>query len=184
MQHNIIIKYDNLLLRQLEKKDIELLREWRNNPDNSKYLRQIPYITPEMQESWFERYLQNEDEMAFVIEETKELNQVIGSLSLYDFKESQVEIGKILIGEEKAKGFGYGRKSFVMLLKYAFEKLGKEKVIATVNTENMSARKSYFRIGFEIVGKKEWDNGLIEDVIEINQDILIKNNNFYNEIIF
>lgn len=182
MKHNIEIRYKNLKLRQIENQDIEKLRNWRNDSEKSRFLRKIGYITPEMQQNWFNKYLDNENELSFVVEEMNDLNCVIGSLSLYDFKENQVEIGKILIGDERVKGFGYGRISFVMLMKYAFEILKVQKVIATVNINNIPARKSYFRIGFEITGQKYIENAGTEDVIEIDKETLIKNNDIYNDI--
>ena len=49
LKHNYLIKYKNVVLRALNEDDIEYLRTWRNDNNNSKFLRQIPYITKESQ---------------------------------------------------------------------------------------------------------------------------------------
>lgn len=185
MIHNIVIKYKNLMLRQIKKDDIEQLRQWRNDKEKTKFLRRIGNITPEMQIKWYEKYLNNPDEMAFAICEVENLNCLIGSVSLYNFNQNQVEIGKILIGEDKVKGLGFGRLSFAMLMTYAFTKLQvvkPQKIVATVNKHNIPARTSYFRLGFKVVGETYTENAGLEDVIEIDKETFLKINNYYKDI--
>ena len=183
MEHNVLLRYKNLMLRQIEQADLELLRNWRNDKEKTKFLRKINHITPEMQEKWFNNYLNNKNELAFAIVETENIGALIGSVSLYNFKNNQAEIGKILIGNNQAKGFGYGRISFAMLMTYAFEKLNLKKIVATVNKNNIPARKSYFRLGFKVVGETITDGAGVEDVIEIDRKTFAANNAFYNEIL-
>ena len=99
MKHSYSISYKNVALKPITENELEYLRTWRNDPANTKYLRQIPYITPEMQKKWFDSYLANGDEMTFAICETKQLGRVVGSLSLYEFCDGEAEFGKILIGD-------------------------------------------------------------------------------------
>lgn len=67
MIHNYSSSYKNVVLNPLKKEDIYKLREWRNNLDNCKYLSKLPYITVEMQEIWFEKYLNDENEIIFLL---------------------------------------------------------------------------------------------------------------------
>ena len=172
-----------MVLRQIQQSDIEHLRKWRNDKEKSKFLRKIKYITPEMQNQWFNNYLNNKDELAFAIVETGNIGDLIGSLSIYNFKDHQVEIGRILIGDERAKGFGYGRLAFAMLMTYAFNNLNVEKIVATVNKNNIPARISYFRLGFKVVGETFSANAGCEDIIEIDKNTFIKNNKYCSEIL-
>lgn len=181
MTHNYYLKYKNIELRPLEEEHIENLRIWRNDKEQTKYLRQIGYITPEMQKSWFENYKTDKNIITFAIYETEELNRMVGTVSLYDFMDDQVEIGKIQIGDKLAQGKGIGRIAFVMLMKLAFDKFGVKKVVATVNVDNVPARKSYFRIGFKIAGQTTIGTA-VEDEIEVDKQTVVLNNNFYNEI--
>ena len=155
MRHQYSAVYDNVRLRPLEEKDIENLRNWRNNEEKTKYLRKIPYITSEMQRKWYMDYLENEDEITCAIDEISELNRVVGSVSLYNFQDDVVEIGKIQIGDEEASGRGIGRKSLVMAMTIAFKLLGVNKVISSVHQNNIAAHKNDIKVGFHIVGKHE-----------------------------
>ena len=148
MEHNYSTKYKNIVLRPLEKRDIEKLRIWRNDKKNTKFLRQIPYITEESQNKWFENYLENEDEICFAIEECQELNRLVGSLSLYNFNGNVAEFGKILIGDIEAHGRKIGYNATKTVLKIAFDVLKLKKVILEVYEDNLAAKKIYEKAGF------------------------------------
>lgn len=148
MKHNYSIKNKNVLLRPLYEKDIELLRNWRNDKKNTKFLRQIPFITHEAQKQWYEKYLNNNDEICFAIEECKELNCLVGSLSLYNFKGNTAEFGKILIGDKEAHGRQIGFNATVAALKIAFDDLDLKRVVLEVYENNLPAKRIYEKAGF------------------------------------
>lgn len=173
--------YKNVRIRPLEHEDIEKLRVWRNDKEKTKFLRDIGIITPQMQNRWFENYLKRSDEVIFAIEEIRELNRVVGSLSLYDFIDDIAEIGKIQIGDTQANGKGIGRVSLVMAMLIGFQKLGLNKIIASVNPENVSAYKNDIKIGFEICGQHDFMNG-IEYELFMNYEKLSKTNEYLSEI--
>lgn len=148
MVHNYSLELNNIAIRQLEESDIELLRAWRNNPDNSKYLRNIPYITEEMQKKWYKNYLKNNDEIAFAIVESQFIHGVVGSVSLYNFCGKRAEFGKILIGNEKAHGKKIGYTATLAVLKIAFEELELDEVVLECNNNNFPAIRVYEQAGF------------------------------------
>lgn len=148
MVHNLSLELNNIAIRQLEEGDIERLRVWRNNPDNSKYLRKIKYITEEMQRKWYENYLKNDDEMAFAIVENQCIHEVVGSVSLYNFCDKRAEFGKILIGNEKAHGKKIGYTATRAVLQIAFEVLGLDEVVLECNNDNLAAIRVYEQAGF------------------------------------
>lgn len=148
MLHNITIGFNNIVLRQITENDIEMLRIWRNNPQNSLYLRKINYITPEMQKKWYDNYLKNNNEIAFAIVETKYINDIVGSVSLYDFSDKRAEFGKILIGNENAHGKKIGYMATVATLKIAFDILDLEEVVLECNNDNIPAIRVYEQVGF------------------------------------
>lgn len=184
MDHKYCAKYFNVELCPVVRQEIENLRIWRNDKEATKYLRPIPEITSEMQAKWFEDYLKDENQICFAIEETKDLNRMVGSLSLYDFdyKNKVCEIGKIQIGDPEAHGKGIGRYSFVMAMKIAVEMLHMEKIIAEVHRDNIAARTNYFKIGFRIVGEQPSVAGGMEDKLEITAEE-IRNIDYYHEIV-
>lgn len=182
MKHNYTARYGNVLLRPLAEGDIENLRMWRNNTHQTRFLRPVGHITPEMQKQWFEKYLTNENELTFAIVETKDLKRMVGSVALYDFNGDVAEIGKIQIGDPEAGGRGLGRISLVMAMWIGFKRLGLKKIVASVHQENISAHKNDMQVGFKIVGTHPSIVGGIEDEIEIDEARLIEVNSYAAEI--
>lgn len=183
MKHNYSANYKDVRLRPLEEKDIERLRIWRNDPAQTAFLRRINEITPQMQREWFRSYLNNPDEFTFAIEETRDLQRMVGSISLYNFKGDTAEAGRLQIGDSYAHGRGIARKSMVLLSNIGFKKFGLKRIIASVHRDNIAAYKSYMDIGFQVVGCHAASMGGIEDEIEINQKILEEVNDSVEKII-
>lgn len=182
MHHNYSASYGNILLRPLEAGDIENLRVWRNNTYQTRFLRPVGHITPEMQQQWYEKYLTNENEITFAIVETKDLNRLVGSVALYDFKGDVAEIGKIQVGDPEAGGRGIGRVSLVMAMRIGFQKMGLKKIVASVHQENTPSYKNFMKIGSRIVGNHPSVVGGLEDEIEIDEARLYEVNPYATEI--
>ena len=155
MEHTNEITYKNVWLRPLKECDIEFLRNWRNNPDNTLYLKKISYITPEMQKKWFEGYINNKDEICFAIIENNELNRLVGSLSLYHFENDECLFGKILIGDVDAHGRKVGLNATLAAIKIAFEQLKMKRVRLFVYADNLVAYKIYSKAGFNVIEEHE-----------------------------
>ena len=117
MEHHYCAEYQNIKIRPLKKDDIEMLRVWRNDTDQTRFLRNIGHITKEMQENWYESYLKDPDVLTFAVEETEKVNHMVGSLALYNFHGEEAEIGRLQIGDLNARGMGIGGKSFVLAMK-------------------------------------------------------------------
>lgn len=153
---------ENVFLRPLDRKDIESLRKWRNNPINKKFLKEIPYITPKMQKEWFQCYLSNDDEISFAIIETKCLMRLVGSCSLYNFSEKSCFFGKILVGDETSHGQKIGLNATIAAVRIAFDSLGMNEVKLLVYSDNVKAINIYKKANFVIIDKNETSNGKIE----------------------
>ena len=169
MKHHYSAVYGEVTIRPLERKDIENLRIWRNDASQTRFLRNIGHITREMQEKWYEGYLQDTDSIVFAIEETKRLKRMVGSLALYNFENGQAEIGRLQVGDLEARGHGIGGKSFELAMAVGFKKLGLKRIYASVNRENLAAYKSYTKIGFQVCGSHALPVDGIEDEIEIDE---------------
>ena len=153
MIHAITASYKNVLLRQPEVRDLELLRLWRNNSDNSKYISKVEYITEEMQSDWFEKYLKDDDHCMFVFVETEELRRVVGSVSLYNFRPGICECGKFMVGDEAARGKGIGRLGITMAMYTGFEVFKLDAIDAVVHEDSITALTTDQKAGFLIVGE-------------------------------
>ena len=171
MDHDIYATKDNVRLRPLKQNDIELLRVWRNDNNNSSFLKPISYITPEMQQVWFEKYLEDPDIYTWSIDEISKLNRCVGSVSLYNFKAdlftvnaneydlsikkneetskgSACEFGRLMIGDTEARGKKIGFTATILSIDIAFNNLGAELVHLKVDKDNIPAYKIYREAGF------------------------------------
>lgn len=166
MKHQYCLKFQNVELKPLQYEDIELLRTWRNDTKNSIYLRKIPYITQEQEEKWFLSYIQNQDELIFGIYETKNLNRLVGSISLYNFQNGECELGKILIGDSLAHGHHVGLFAVRGTLNIAFRQLSMKRVYLHVYRDNIAALKIYKQVGFCV-----FDAHIREKKVEYSMEI-------------
>ena len=176
MKHSFRFAYKNLLLRPVKKEDLELLRNWRN--ESHPFLSKIDYITAEKQMEWYRQSLRDMNCCTFAIEETEELNRLIGSMALYNFSGHVCEFGRALLGEKLSRGKGNGFLSTVICLHIGFEKLGMRSISATVDKDNTAALKAYGKAGFEIV------KALNENELEIciNNERFAEKHTFLAEI--
>ena len=78
---------------------------------------------------------------------------VIGFAELY-LTEQSVYLGRILIGDEKLRGHGKGKKIIAQLLAYAFTNFDKTKAELNVFERNIGAIKCYESAGFVINSDK------------------------------
>ena len=184
MKHDYHAAYGTITIRPLRSMDIETLRVWRNDEENSRFLRKIGYITPQMQINWFQEYLNNENELVFAIDETKELKCMVGSMALYnwDRKMDTCEIGKIQIGVPEAHGKGIGRKSLVLAMKIAYQRMGVRKILASVHPDNSQAYHNDMKIGFHVVGLIPSAVGGHEFELEITEEDVKRANDYYDSI--
>ena len=78
-------------------------------------------------------------------------NEPIGMVTLYNFREGGCELG-IKIGSEDLRGKGYASEAMSLLVSYAFNALGLEKVRGSTLAHNDRMRRVFEKNGFEKVG--------------------------------
>lgn len=169
MIHRYCAENDRIKIRPLKYTDIELLRQWRNDEKLSLYLSKIPYITPEKQQEWYNSYLKDSNSIFFAVIE-RERNVVIGSVALYDFKEHQCAVGKIVIGDKLSQGKGAGYSSLILALVIAIARLAIRTVTLDVHEGNIKARAIYEKAGFKVVGRHSFIKGGYEEEMEIKAE--------------
>lgn len=171
MKHAIYANYKNVMLRPVMPDDIENLRCWRNDPDNAKFLRPIGTITPETQQAWYEKDLNDNDTYTFGIVETESLHCLVGSIALYNFKTTTCEQGRSLLGDKRARGIAL--PAFTLVHHIAYSILGMEKIVAESNKKNISSIMLCKKLGFVVCGEH---NAYNAEHWEFEQDSTI----FYN----
>lgn len=150
-----LIESDELILREIKESDIEVIRIWRNKEHIRKYFVNSSVISEEQQKGWYRAYKNKGNEMMFIVEEKNNLQRPIGAVALYhiDFHHQSGEFGRLMIGDERARGKGYGKKITKMLCKYGFEKLSLSDIYLEVFVDNVAALKIYVDIGFVEVSR-------------------------------
>jgi RimJ/RimL family protein N-acetyltransferase len=79
----------------------------------------------------------------------------IGSISLFQFTNTDAKIASAMLGytiHEGHRGKGYMSEALGAILEFAFEKLGLQRVEARVRTTNDASRSVVQRAGFKVMG--------------------------------
>jgi len=157
-----------LILRPLEREDLLLVSEWRNNPTIRPHFF-TPYpIMRSKQERWYETYISRGDSMIFLIV-PKDQGSPIGMIGLdhIDHQNQKAEFGRLLIADISQHKKGYAHDATLTLLNYAFFDLNINRVYLRVYADNERAIGLYQRCGFKQEGVERdaiFARGLFRDV--------------------
>ena len=162
---------DKIRLRALIKDDAKISWDWRNKENLRYYYSGHPFfVTLEKQEAWLDSLLGSDiPRTSFGIEEI-ETGSLIGMSFLMniDLIHRTAEFS-IFIGEENAKGKGYGKEATLKTVEFAFMHLNLNRVSLKVQEDNYNAIKLYEKCKFRKEG--------------ILRECLYKNGHYLNEII-
>ena len=174
MKHEYCAEFGDILLRPLHRYDIEYLRSWRNRDDLSRFLSKVGTITQYMQQEWFNSYIRSKDVIFFAIDYKRK--GTVGTVALYEIQGNVCQIGKMIIGEDKARGHDLGRLSFLMAMSVGINYLGIEEFALSVHEDNRTAFAIYERIGFEKTGSHNFEGGGSESEMKIGKEEAIRKN--------
>lgn len=133
-------------IRKFEKRDISDKIRWINDPRNHTYLHYDLPLEYEKTAAWFEKNKDRTDRYDAVIEADGKPVGVIGLLGI-DLKNNKAEY-YITLGEADYQGKGIAKQASLLLLKYAFEERGLNRVYLYTETENLSGQRLFERVGF------------------------------------
>lgn len=137
-----------LEIKAITKEHTPLIVKWRNNPNVQKNFIFQETFTEEMHNGWLENKV-NTGQVAQHILYTKEDGQPIGSVYLRDIdRENQKAEFGIFIGEDSARGKGYGAEATQLMCRYGFDELGLHKIMLRVFAFNKAAVRAYEKAGF------------------------------------
>lgn len=163
---------ENLLFRLPTHNDVDALCALKNNEKAALLLGGVHrnYTLTDI-EKWIEFHNNNPEEVLYVMEDTS-VGSLIGHVGLYkiDHVAKKAEFG-ILIADDNSRGKGYGTKSTLLMVDYAFNSLGMHKVTAEVLCENAPSIAMFKRCGFSIDGCLRDDvykNGRYYDVLSLS----------------
>lgn len=144
-----MITGDKLVIKPISSEHTSMIVKWRNNLNvRSNFIFQEPF-TEEMHNAWLKNKVEQGDVVQFIVY-TKENDIPIGSVYLRDIDRvhQKAEFG-IFIGEDIARGKGYGTEATKLLCQYGFKKLGLHKIMLRVFSFNQAAIKAYENAGFK-----------------------------------
>ena len=126
--------------------DIELVRNWRNSKEVSKYMYTENEISSEQQKKWFDSIQNRKDSVYWIIEYDE---KKIGVANLMDIKPAlQSCYWAFYLGDTSIRGAGIGSKIEYNVLTYVFEKLKLNKLRCEVFVENDMVIKMHEKFGF------------------------------------
>ena len=156
MNHAYVIRTGRLLLRQVVEKDLPLVMAWRNSDAIRKWFFNKEIISASGQNIWYQSYLQNERDIMFIMEETENLNAPVGTVALskIDMRLKESEVGRLMVGDGRARGKGLGPEAVSACCDFGFRCLGLKKIYANVYSDNKKSLGTFGRAGFIVAGEE------------------------------
>lgn len=142
-----------IILRPITLDDTDLIVKWRNNPSVVQNFIFREKFTKNMHEKWMHDKVETGQVIQYIVEE-KDSKRPIGSVYYRDVNKAydSAEFG-IFIGEDDARGKGYGKEIAALFVKYGFEKLGLHRIQLRLVKGNAAAAKTYLSVGFHKEGE-------------------------------
>lgn len=161
-----MFKHNDISFRVAEERDLQDMRRLRNDPSTWFNLTTPGEISEEEQRQWLKSMSISKDKRYYIIlDENSNFTGVIRTDEIDGLNRS-IRVGLDIIPEKRGKG--YGTKALGVLLKYCFDHLNMHRVWLCVLDTNITARKVYKKLGFEIEGRYRqavWRNGEWKDYI-------------------
>ncbi len=149
--HGKIIKGDHIVLRLFNKADIETRVRWFNDPDIRKTLIISEQYELDKTIRWFEKLKADNSRLEFVIETIEKVSIGIIGLAGIDSTHRTAEI-YIVIGQKEFWGKGVMLEAECLLIDWAFNSLGLEKIWAQTRPDNIASLITMKKIGFQVEG--------------------------------
>tara|TARA_B100001964_G_C13874063_1_gene440010 strand:- start:71 stop:607 length:537 start_codon:yes stop_codon:yes gene_type:complete len=160
-----MIAGNKISLKAVERKDLEQLRNWRNNINFRKYFREFKEISDYEQEKWFDDKIKKDDKtIMFSIRDLKN-NVLIGCCGLVyiNWKDRHADLS-LYIGKNDLyiDDNGLAEESCKLLLDYAFSDIGLNKVWTEIYEFDQKKYNLFEKIGFSqdgVLRQNYWFEG-------------------------
>lgn len=144
-----VLKGSSVVLRPIERRDLEKLNQWKNDEEVYQNLGggYLP-VSINIQEKWMDSLMDTTgNNKRFIIETLSK--ESLGMVGLYSISwiHRTCELG-IYIGEKEQQGKGYGKEAYRLLENFASRYLNLRKIKACVVADNESATTMYEHLGF------------------------------------
>lgn len=146
--------YENrIYLRALEPDDYKTSIIWRNDSDISGMLSgQKFFVSEEIEKRWVADAIYNEKNVRLAVC-TIDDNKYIGNVYLTDLNMvNRAANSHVLIGNKDYWSQGYGSEALRLLLCYAFNELGLNRIQAGIIDTNIASLKMHEKCGYKVEG--------------------------------
>lgn len=156
------LKGKNISLRLLEENDLGLTLTWRNKNHIRKWFINSEKLTLEQHQNFYRNYLTKDNDYIFIIDhiENNKYNP-IGQLSLYniDYSTRVAEFGRIIIGDDQARGKGFASTALELILIIAKNEFNLSRIKLEVFHNNIPAISLYKNHGFHMLNERRTGDG-------------------------
>lgn len=135
-----------ILLRALEKTDLDLVHQLNNNKSIMTYWFEEPYESFNELTDLYKKHIHDDSERRFIVEDSNKNSIGLVELTEIDYIHRTSEFSIIISPEFQGKGFA--RQIIKSTLEYAFNILNINKVYLLVAEENVKAIHLYSEPGF------------------------------------
>ena len=137
-------------LRPLEPKDAPFMLEWMTDPEITRFFRfDASKVTLESCLAYIDHANTQTGAVHFAI--ANEADEYLGTISLKEIDRENKQAEYAVSTRKKAHGTGAALQATRLILRYAFEELGLERVYLNVLAENGRANAFYRKAGFRFV---------------------------------
>lgn len=161
-------------LRALEPEDYKTSVAWRNDEEIAGMVGGPRYfVSAEREKEWVHDAIFNNDKLVLAIC-LKENDKYIGNTMLQeiDWINRSAHV-PVLIGDKAEWSKGYATEARMLILKFAFEERGLERIFALVKEDNAGSRKMLEKCGYKVEGTMrrslykggKWHNQLLMAVL-------------------
>lgn len=161
----MILKDALLILRGIEKEDVDLLLEMINDPEIESSVVGWSYpVSRDQQEAWIKN-VQSDKTIRFAMDAG---NGIVGTaiISSVDFKNGTANLNIKMPKSERGKG--YASHAVQLMIEYCFNELNLNCLTANVIGDNFDSKSLWEKFGFVVDGvlrSRVYKNGHYKDVI-------------------
>ena len=139
-----------IALRDIQEKDKEMIRQWRNLPEVGKYMYTDQYITPKQHTIWFQKMMASSRSRYWIIVCDGE---DVGLANIYDLDEINRRCyWAFYIASPNVRGKGVGSFVEYSVMHYVFDELKLNKLCCEVFDFNEAVVNMHKRFGFQQEG--------------------------------
>jgi RimJ/RimL family protein N-acetyltransferase len=159
-------KNQKLIFKKVSKKNLELIRKWRNTYEIFQQNTQFTLLNSIDQEKWYKVISNvNTDRIMFIVKNNKIPIGICGLIHL-DNKNKNADIALIL-GELNIHGKGLGSQMLNQLLSIGFNKMKLNRIGAEILEKNKKSEHVFQKMNFKFEGKIReaiWRKGKFQDI--------------------